>query len=858
MLKLLAHKLQSFKLVLEAKQSRFSWNTYVKVSKLLHGFIMKVVTIVVAGKKTVSYNGAALAYAKFVSRMYKQPGGKVHLIHYLKKCHILLEQSLCGNKGKPAILPLSPRVGTTGSGIPRIIPSTHRKLIKNHDSLTIQFWLTLFSLYRVLEAPPNWRLNTITCLGANDENSLKGFGFSTFYPHFVKILGDLSPKVQSLLEKGPKWEWNPSIILSAGPNSARNENSILCAGKDALAWRDNGLYLTFRSFCKEVGLQEPLDLIEQASYMVTHLEVSQHKIDMRLKDPLNRDGTKRKMDYSKPEEIIFKKVIVGVPFLEESKTGLSSRIPSLGRLGFKREAGGKVRVFAIIDYWTQSLLLPLHDWLFSILREIPQDGTFDHEAAVYRFRDRIGPGRKVYSYDLSAATDRLPLILQVEILGQIIGKRLATLWGLLLVGRKYYLKRSSKDGIPPIREHVRARHGYRHVRGPEPRFLGHSWIKEFCSEELAYLRKVEGKLQSSERALVYGAGQPMGARSSWPTLAITHHLIVQLAAYRCSKQLKWFTEYGIIGDDVVIAGEEVATEYQAIIRNLGVTIKDAVSLSSTNSTWEFAKSFVHNNVICSPFSFGEMGLAPCSLAGLLGLFLKRRRVPAYGIGQLVRIFGIGYRVRSVLGTHYLKLLKKHFRVVPLLLFLTFPDTSPSSLPSFSAWIRSTGLNITALGQIGEIPLQLWNELCEKEKSDLDQTQIVSFTHDWFPKQGRKVAEVIDKLFLGGLGTIRAKLEDAKERFNDLYDVVSWQGQAHPDRVVDHLYNTYLEINEILDSYPKWVTWDSRPEEPRMVSKISKWISMKLRMLSLLQTKGRVTLQRRRTRKQSLVSSQPPR
>jgi hypothetical protein len=33
----------------------------------------------------------------------------------------------------------------------------------------------------------------------------------------------------------------------------------------------------------------------------------------------------------------------------------------------------------------------------------------------------------------------------------------------------------------------------------------------------------------------YSVGQPMGAKSSWPMLAITHHLLVQLSAVRAGK-----------------------------------------------------------------------------------------------------------------------------------------------------------------------------------------------------------------------------------------------------------------------------------------------------------------------------------
>jgi len=53
---------------------------------------------------------------------------------------------------------------------------------------------------------------------------------------------------------------------------------------------------------------------------------------------------------------------------------------------------------------------PLADLIFSILRKLPTDGTFNQVAPVERLRDRqVYP---VYSLDLSAATDRLPLSLQ--------------------------------------------------------------------------------------------------------------------------------------------------------------------------------------------------------------------------------------------------------------------------------------------------------------------------------------------------------------------------------------------------------------------------------------------------------------
>jgi len=58
----------------------------------------------------------------------------------------------------------------------------------------------------------------------------------------------------------------------------------------------------------------------------------------------------------------------------------------LGKLGLKHEAAGKVRVFAMVDAWTNWLLKPLHSMLFDHLRGIPQDGTFDQLKPIRRLQ----------------------------------------------------------------------------------------------------------------------------------------------------------------------------------------------------------------------------------------------------------------------------------------------------------------------------------------------------------------------------------------------------------------------------------------------------------------------------------------
>lgn len=100
----------------------------------------------------------------------------------------------------------------------------------------------------------------------------------------------------------------------------------------------------------------------------------------------------------------------------------------------------------MVDVWTQWVLSPLHDYVFKILRTIgPTDGTFDQDNAV-RYIQRLlsAPDfRCAFSYDLSAATDRLPLRLQVLILNEL-SPELGDQWSNLLVNRDYY----TPDDVP--------------------------------------------------------------------------------------------------------------------------------------------------------------------------------------------------------------------------------------------------------------------------------------------------------------------------------------------------------------------------------------------------------------------------
>jgi len=113
--------------------------------------------------------------------------------------------------------------------------------------------------------------------------------------------------------------------------------------------------------------------------------------------------------------------------LEELKS-IDSKPLTLGRLSLKMEPAGKIRIFAIVDALTQSVFKPLSDGIFEILRSLPMDGTFDQDGPVRHLVARLknrATKEKIYSYDLSSATDRLPIDVQKQVLSLLMGEYLS-------------------------------------------------------------------------------------------------------------------------------------------------------------------------------------------------------------------------------------------------------------------------------------------------------------------------------------------------------------------------------------------------------------------------------------------------
>lgn len=415
-------------------------------------------------------------------------------------------------------------ISITNSGLPKIIPIYLRKQISglklgsDSSKLVFRAVLTGLSVYRVIGFSPIFKWETITDPFTGSTQTLPEMELS----RVIKLIRPIKH-----LKKPDFTE----ISESSGPNYPRATwSSALDAFALALHPKQA---LSFIKWCRHyrwdlpivwwlmiLGLTMPLLLLVKALQMVTF-----QRYDL-----------------------------------------FPSGTLCIGRLATVLEARGKVRIVAIVDYWTQLVLKPLHHSIFKTLRRIPQDGTFDQVSPMKELLNRVSiSGERIASFDLSAATDRLPAALQVQILNLM--------------------------GVP-----------------------GDLWIS-LLHRDYVYRGK-DGEGENVSRVLNYAVGQPMGAYSSWGMLAITHHIIVQIAAGRVGFSNSWFRDYAVLGDDVIIAHELVAQSYKSLMNDLGVEIN--MTKSHHGNVAEFAKRWIHPH-------YGE--LTPVGAGNILTVVRNIRLMP---------------------------------------------------------------------------------------------------------------------------------------------------------------------------------------------------------------------------------------
>lgn len=195
-----------------------------------------------------------------------------------------------------------------------------------------------------------------------------------------------------------------------------------------------------------------------------------------LKDilALERDGLLTKIiDFSSKvysNNVLLLDMIERTLAIAKSLPELNLESLKTGRLHLLAEGGGKTRVICIPDIWTQSVLKPIHKYLMNqVLRKMPCDGSFGHEALGNKVK-KFTKHRGLFCYDLTTATDRFPLSIQIAALKPLLGERVHE-WSQLMVNRTFT------------------------IRGKPMR---------------------------------YAVGQPMGLLTSWAAFSVAHHVIINM------------------------------------------------------------------------------------------------------------------------------------------------------------------------------------------------------------------------------------------------------------------------------------------------------------------------------------------
>lgn len=434
---------------------------------------------------------------------------------YLKEVYTICVSVKVGNHYDPK---MRVKVGKV-SGIPLIIPGRLRKRMMSERKLYIAI-MTLLGIHRVI---PWWPLVDYSTIIEKFNGSYRTLAVETLIESKRKLceLAGVKDAYFSNLR---------AVALlpeSAGPNASIAFKGVV---EDGLAisrypsyawslikwfWLTRSLLMLFSflatlTFCYLIRATVALKhLVWQLSWKVYFILFDDYGpksywarwVVIRLGLPIDDR-----------EESFFKGMALAQGF----------RTNHIGRVTAVYNTAGKARVIGITNWWTQVALYPLHRDIFKFLEGLPTDGTYDQLKPV---KTLVDDGSTYYSYDLSAATDRLPRDIQTDVLKLFIGNDLALIWTTLV--------------------------------------------------DMPF-----GKSKDDSEVIHYSVGQPMGAYSSWAMLALTHHMIVQASGPEIVRK------YAVLGDDVIVSND--APRYLELMTGFGVSISLAKSICSSEFI-EFAK-----------------------------------------------------------------------------------------------------------------------------------------------------------------------------------------------------------------------------------------------------------------------------
>lgn len=226
-----------------------------------------------------------------------------------------------------------------------------------------------------------------------------------------------------------------------------------------------------------------------------------------------------------------------------------------GMLGWLQEPGYKLRFIANPMRALQCLLTPLKNAAFNSLRSVSTDYTFRQDDCVSFAQSKLRQGATAYCFDLSNATDHFPLDLSLY---QLRRCDVAEVWvsAYETICRGAWL---SED-----------------LRLPKLRKGRYGTIRKSSEPGVDY--------SVTQKAYWWDVGSPLGLGPVFATFAMTHGALIRGIAREAGIDEECFM---LLGDDVAIFNETVATRYLNVLADLQVPVSADKTLIS-GSACEFA------------------------------------------------------------------------------------------------------------------------------------------------------------------------------------------------------------------------------------------------------------------------------
>lgn len=292
------------------------------------------------------------------------------------------------------------------------------------------------------------------------------------------------------------------------------------------------------------------------------------------------------------ERVISESLMDLYPHLLKVQEVNSEERDPVGRISVVQEPGLKARFLANPRRVYQVALRPFGKQLFSVLRQLPWDCTYDQWSGINWVQQQLNSGTEVHSVDLSDATNNFPLNLQLRVLRWIDGLDFSDIILFEKVCRGSWF-------IPPAL-----------------------------------------RIDPNESQQKWGKGQPLGLYPSFPVFALTHGLLLK----SIEETIGTSNSFRVLGDDVVISNNKVYDEYLKLIDLLQIPVSWKKSISSDRVA-EFAgvvitASRIHQGVKWrTPTSLNRLALT-ASLPRAMDLS-KPIELLATGLRTIPAPFGTG-------------------------------------------------------------------------------------------------------------------------------------------------------------------------------------------------------------------------